>query len=140
MLAINRAKVRSERVSYVQADLFTWRPERGYDAVFFGFWLPHVPLERLDAFLAAVAGMLHPGGKLFFVDSRREPSSTAANHQLPEPGSQMMTRILNDGRAFGIVKNFYDPDNLASRCLSAGLEVRVHETATYFLYGYGTRR
>jgi len=35
MLAINRARVGSDQVRYVAADLFTWQPERTYDAVFF---------------------------------------------------------------------------------------------------------
>lgn len=140
MIEINRARVASDRVSYVQADLFSWRPERLYDAVFFGFWISHVPLERLDGFLASVAAMLRPGGKVFFVDGRREPTSTAADHQLPAPQSQTMIRKLNDGRAFEIVKNFYDPADLAARCARVGLEAEVRETATYFLYASGTRR
>jgi 2-polyprenyl-3-methyl-5-hydroxy-6-metoxy-1,4-benzoquinol methylase len=140
MIEINRAKVASERVSYVLADLFSWRPERVYDAVFFGFWISHVPLERLDSFLTAVASMLRPGGKVFFVDGQREPSSTATDHQLPEQNSQVMTRKLNDGRAFEIVKNFYDPGELAARCTRAGFEIDVRETETYFLYASGTRR
>lgn len=139
MIEINRAKVNSERVTYQFADLFTWKPERTYDAVFFGFWLSHVPLERLDDFLQSVAAMLHSGGKVFFVDGRREQTSTAINHQLPAAESQVMTRVLNDGRSFEIVKNFYDPIELAERCRRAGLDVRVRETETYFLYGYGRR-
>lgn len=140
MIAINRAKVASERVAYVQADLFTWRPERTYDAVVFCFWISHVPLERLDAFLQTVASALRPGGKLFFVDSRREPSSTAQDHQLPREEEQVMTRRLNDGREFQIVKNFYAPDFLAPRLASAGFDAVVRETATYFVYGYGIKK
>src|SRR5579864_1437476 len=115
MIAINRVKIGSERVNYVQADLFTWQPEREYDGVFFGFWMSHVPLERLDAFLRLVAAALRPGGKLFFMDSRREPTSTAADHRLPDEGQQLMMRKLNDGRAFEIVKIFYEPAHLVSR-------------------------
>jgi demethylmenaquinone methyltransferase/2-methoxy-6-polyprenyl-1,4-benzoquinol methylase len=37
------------RVRFVHADLFRWRPDRQYDAVFFGFWLSHVPGERPQA-------------------------------------------------------------------------------------------
>lgn len=139
MMEINRVKVASERVSYIQADLFSWRPERTYDAVLFSFWISHIPLERLDAFLHTVAMMLRPNGKVFFVDGQREPSSTAINHQLPTQDSQVMTRKLNDGRSFEIVKNFYDPADLMMRCNRAGLDVDVRETATYFLYGLGVR-
>lgn len=140
MIEINRTKVRSERVSYTQADLFAWRPERAYDAVFFGFWISHVPLERMDGFLAAAAGMLRSGGKIFFVDSRREPTGTAENQELPEQDQQVMVRTLNDGRVFEIVKNFYEPADLAALCSRCGFEVTVRETATYFLYASGTRR
>jgi demethylmenaquinone methyltransferase/2-methoxy-6-polyprenyl-1,4-benzoquinol methylase len=139
MVAINRARVNSERVEYMLADLFNWQPARAFDGVFFGFWLSHVPLERLDAFLDMLAAALRPGGKVFFVDGRREPSSTASNHQLPDEGEQLMIRKLNDGRAFEIVKNFYDPVALAECCARHGLNVTVRETATFFLYGYGQK-
>src|SRR5579883_589226 len=137
MIAINRARVASDRVSYVQADLFKWHPTRTYDAVCFCFWISHVPLERLHTFLSMVAEALRPGGKIFFVDGRREPTGTAADHQLPAEDEQVMTRRLNDGREFQIVKNFYEPASLAPSFAAAGLDVKVCETATYFLYGYG---
>lgn len=140
MIEVNRAKLADKRVSYVQADLFSWQSERMYDAVVFCFWISHVPLERLDAFLSSAAAMLRPGGKMFFIDGRREPTSTANNHQLPTQDSQVMIRTLNDGKNFEIVKNFYDPTDLAERCGRAGLDITVRETATYFLYGCGTRR
>lgn len=140
MVAINRAKVGGDRVSYVIADLFAWQPERQYDGICFGFWISHIPTERLDDFLATVAGALRPGGKVFFVDGRREPTTTAADHVLPEQGSQVMARKLNDGRTYQIVKNFYDPDELAAQCKAAGLAVDVRETATFFIYGAGTRQ
>ncbi|CAA9544145.1 MAG: hypothetical protein AVDCRST_MAG19-154 [uncultured Thermomicrobiales bacterium] len=142
MVAINRARVGEGRVRYVLADLFAWRPERAYDGVCFGFWLSHVPRERLDAFLETVAAALKPGGALFFVDShsRREPTATSPDQRLPEAGAQLMTRRLNDGREYRIVKEFYDPALLAERCTAAGLDVTVRETPTYFLYGTGTRR
>jgi demethylmenaquinone methyltransferase/2-methoxy-6-polyprenyl-1,4-benzoquinol methylase len=139
MVAINRAKVASDRVSYVIADLFAWRPERTYDAVVFGFWLSHVPDERLDAFWQMVAAALRPGGTVFFVDSRREQTSTAADHELPDASSQVMTRRLNNGAEYRIVKNFPTPAAIEARCATAGLAVTVRETPTYFQYGIGTR-
>ena len=139
MIEINRAKVASDRVVYLLADLFSWRSERTYDGVLFGFWISHVPLERLDDFLRSVAAMLRPGGKVFFVDGRRTPDDSFVHDQLSAQESQLTTRTLNDGRTFDIVKNYYDPIDLASRCTQAGFEISVRETTTYFLYGYGTR-
>lgn len=143
MIALTRARLAGQsavsHVTYIQADLFSWRPEHQYDAVFFGFWLSHVPRERLDAFARLVAAALRPGGALFFVDSRREPSSTAVDHQLPDEETQVMTRRLNDGRAFSVVKNFYQPDVLTARFAAAGCAVTARQTPTYFLYGSGHR-
>jgi 2-polyprenyl-3-methyl-5-hydroxy-6-metoxy-1,4-benzoquinol methylase len=140
-LALNRARIRGDRVRYIQADLFSWRPERTYDGVCFAFWLSHVPHERLDAFLQMVAAALEPGGKLFFVDShrRRKPSTETVVQSPPEPGSQVLTRRLHDGRAYRIVKNFYEPVELVERCAAAGLHVTVQETASVFIYGTGSR-
>ena len=142
MLAINRAKLAGHgagKVTYQVADIFAWRPERQYDAVCFGFWISHVPRERLDDFLRTIASALRPGGKVFFVDGRHESSSTAVDHRLPTAEEQTMTRRLNDGREYKIVKNFYVPDALAAQCAAAGLAVSVRETATYFIYGAGER-
>lgn len=142
MIAINRAKLAGrvgEIVAYVNGDPFAWQSDRQHDAVCFGFWISHVPLERLDQFLWTVALALRPGGKVFFVDGRREPSSTAADHQLPAATEQTMIRRLNDGREYRIVKNFYEPEELTTRCAAAGLAVAVRETATYFIYGAGER-
>src|SRR5690349_3670847 len=62
MLDVNRANVNDDRVTYQQADLFHWQPDAQYDLVMFGFFLSHVPPERLDAFLDAVTAAVRPGG------------------------------------------------------------------------------
>src|SRR5580658_2677595 len=115
VLAINAARLRSPLVRYVEADLFQWQPDEQFDVVFFSFWLSHVPPEKFAEFWRLVRACLAPGGRVFFVDSRREPTSTAVDHRLPEPEATVMTRRLNDGREFQIYKIFYDPDNLAGR-------------------------
>ena len=141
MIEINRARVDDDRVDYVVADLFAWQPDRQYDGVCVAFWLSHVPAERLDPFFAMVAAALKPGGKLFFVDNgHRDQTSTAADQPLPTPETQVMTRCLNDGRTFQVVKNFYEPATLTAVCAKVGLDVTVHRTPTYFLYGVGTRQ
>lgn len=143
MIAINRARLEDaglvERVSYREMDLFAWRPEREYDAVFFGFWLSHVPEERLARFWAAVAAALRPGGTLGIIDSRREPRSTSPDQPPPPEGTDVMTRRLNDGRTYQIVKRFDEPDELAARLARHGIEARAATTATHFLYVIGEK-
>ncbi len=138
MIAINRARVGSDHVSYIQANLFTWHPTRKFDAVCFCFWLSHIPFERLDIFLSSVTMALRPGGKVFFVDSHREMSDTSVEHELPREHVQVERRRLNDGREFNIVKNYYEPLSLTARFASSGFDIAVRESETYFLYGYGT--
>lgn len=140
MIALNQAKVGAGRVRYQLADLFTWRPDREYDGLCCAFWLSHVPRALLDGFLGVIASALRPGGKLFFIDSRPEPVGTSADQMLPLAGSETMTRRLNDGREFEIVKNFYEPAALAARFAAAGLLIDVRETANFFIYGTGAKR
>ncbi|HSQ04823.1 MAG TPA: class I SAM-dependent methyltransferase [Burkholderiales bacterium] len=140
MLAINAARLRSPRVRYIEADLFEWRPAEAFDVVFFGFWLSHVPPERFAAFWQLVHSCLAPGGRVFFVDSRHEHTSTAVDHRLPEADATVLRRRLNDGREFQIYKVFYDPADLAERLRVLGWQFDVHQTGHYFIYGSGARQ
>ena len=47
-IALNRERVGSDKVTYVQTDIFAWKPPRTFDMAFFSFWLSHVPPERFD--------------------------------------------------------------------------------------------
>lgn len=141
MLAINRQKMEdaglSGRVDHRHADIFAWRPDRHYDAVFFGFWISHVPAERLTEFIATVRAALRSGGRVFYVDSRRESSGTAADQPLSAPENPVMTRRLNDGRTWRIYKLFRPPAEMERAFRAEGIDLTVHETATYFQYGIG---
>ena len=55
VLKLNRGRLGSPRVTYVQADIFGWQPEALFDVVFFSFWLSHVPPQRFEAFWRMVA-------------------------------------------------------------------------------------
>lgn len=124
-------------VDYVCADLFDWAPTRTWDTVVFCFWISHIPAARLDPFLDVVRRALRPGGRLFFIDNRQEPTSTAGNHTLPGLGEPTAERHLNDGRRFTIIKHYWTADDLTARFARAGLDVAITETATYFQFGTG---
>ncbi|MBX7212429.1 MAG: methyltransferase domain-containing protein [Thermoflexales bacterium] len=139
MLALNAARLKDARVRYVQADLFTWKPDARYDVVFFSFWLSHVPENRFVAFWDLVRRALAPGGRVFLVDSRREAGSQALDHRLPAPDAEVMTRKLNDGRQFEIYKRFYAPGDLEARLTALGWRAEARETARFFLHATATR-
>jgi demethylmenaquinone methyltransferase/2-methoxy-6-polyprenyl-1,4-benzoquinol methylase len=139
VLALNRQRVGdfASRVTFSQVDLFAWQPDRLYDTVFFGFWLSHVPQERFAGFWSLVRAALKPGGRVFFVDSLYADTSTATNHELEGPDATSVTRRLNDGQRFRIVKVFYRPGDLRRRLADLGWSMHVQTTETYFIFGSG---
>jgi hypothetical protein len=100
-----------------------------------------VPAERFAPFWDMVAHALAPGsGRVFFIDSVRTERSTAADHRLPEAGESTMTRRLDDGREFQIVKRFWEPAVLEDELAALGWDARVGSTGEFFLYGTASRR
>jgi len=140
-IEINRTRLRSAGLPlphYQVADLFDWRPDVSFDPVFFSFWLSHVPAERLAPFWSSVAAALQPGGRVFFIDSLPDPTSTANNHRMPDPDG-IQERRLNDGRSFRIVKLFREPAELTSDLQALGWQTEVGRTASYFVFGRAER-
>lgn len=119
------------------ADIFKWRPDRRYDLVFTGFFLSHVPPDRLAATVEMIAECLRPGGRFFFVDSQNVPESGAPDHK--EPGGGLAARILNDGRQFTIVKVFYEPHEIERLFARVGIDLHARLTSNFFIYGKGTK-
>lgn len=138
VLVLNRERVNAAgleaRVLHEQADLFSWRPPRGFDLVFFGFWLSHVPAERFDSFWSAVDEALRPGGRFFLVDNLRTP-----HHPFSDQNGDRARRRLLDGREFDIVKIFYEPAELEQRLRGMGYEASMRGTDDFFLFGSGGR-
>jgi demethylmenaquinone methyltransferase/2-methoxy-6-polyprenyl-1,4-benzoquinol methylase len=111
--------------------------ERPVDAVFAGFWLSHVPRDRLAAFLGVVRRWLKPGATFAFIDSLQDPQSSAADH--PPPADDRSVRRLDDGREFTIVKVYYEPAELEAALAAAGFATaEVTTTGRFFLTGVAT--
>jgi SAM-dependent methyltransferase len=119
---------------YELADLFEWAPTGRFDAVFFSFWLSHVPNDRFASFWSKVAAALRPGGRAFFIDSLPDPTSTAHDHRMPDPEG-IQERRLNDGRTFRIVKLFRRPDELTHALRALGWQATIAQTPSYFVFG-----
>lgn len=112
-------------------------PDRQVDGLFCGFWLSHVPRARLGDFLALCRRWLKPGGRMAFIDSRRDPESSAIDH--PQPENDMSVRKLDDGQMFTIVKVYWQPEELEAALLAAGfVEPHVTTTPRFFLVGEAT--
>ena len=139
-IACNRARVNRENVDYVVADLFDWEPEQRYDLAFMSFWLSHVPWGRFDAFWSTVRRALEPGGTAYVIDSALDPTSTARDHPTPDADAGIVSRKLNDGRQFRIVKLFHEPSALNRRLAALGFDATIERTPRYFIHGAAALR
>lgn len=135
---LNRAGL-GNRVTFQQADLFSWQPDRTYDGVVIGFFLSHVPDDRFDPLLATVAAALNPGGRIFLVDSRYTTTSSRPDSPYPDRDDPLTVRHINDGRSFTIYKVFRDPAQLTEAFAQHGIAFTGEETAEYFVFGFGTK-
>lgn len=136
MITIASARVGAERVRFVSADLFDWRPDRRYDVVFFGCWLSHVPPERFAAFWSMVAECLEPDGRVFFVDDWYR----TADELIEGEESATIERKLSDGTAYRIVKVRHRPEDLEAQLAELGWRIEVHPTSGPFFWGSGIIR
>lgn len=134
---INRRRLSAAGLAlprYEVADLFEWTPSASFDAVFFSFWLSHVPADRFDWFWAMVAAALRPGGRAYLIDSLPDRTSKARDHRMPVTEG-LEERRLNDGRTFRIVKVFRRPADLAEQLQRLGWQTSFAQTPTYFVFG-----
>ncbi len=138
MIKINRAKLLSDKVDYQLTDLFSYEPPRQYDMVFFGFWLSHVPADRLSPFLETVRRALKPGGRLFFVDSA-DAERSGSHTGTANLGGELQRRVLKDGRQFDIVKIYYEPAELTTALRKHGFDIEVQSSGNFFIYADGRK-
>ncbi|MGI5272373.1 class I SAM-dependent methyltransferase [Nonomuraea sp. CA-218870] len=135
MIALASARVGPGRVRFVSADLFSWRPDRRYDVVVFGFWLSHVPPGRFASFWELVADCLEPGGRVFFADD----AYRTADELIEGARSTTIRRRSSDGADHRIVKVPYEPADLERRLAGLGWRISVHPTSGPFFWGSGSR-
>lgn len=132
-LALARARVGDRAVSFVCTDLFTWRPRRRYDTVFFAFWLSHVPPARLSAFWDAVGHAVAPGGAVVFFDTGRGEAET--EDVLPGAAVPSVHRRLENGEGYRVVKVFRDEHEIQEGLSARGWSAHVQPVGDKLLAG-----
>jgi trans-aconitate methyltransferase len=132
MLEIARRRVIDPRVRFIEANIFSWRPDRHYDVVFFGFWLSHVPPERFRSFWSLVGDCLAPQGRVFFAD---DAYRTPDEH----PDGAVVHRRLTDGSKHRLVKTPHDASGLQALLTELGWQMEVRATSAIFYWGSGVR-
>lgn len=135
MLELAAERIRDDRVRFVQADAFSWTPDRGYDLVFFGFWLSHIPTELFEPFWETVATALRPRGRVMFIDD----GFRTEEELIEGRDSYVIRRRLHDGTAFRAVKVPHDPDRLQQHLSRLGWTIEIQRLPGPFFYGSGHR-
>ncbi len=132
MLALNRDRVKAANVQYILADVFSWKPGRQFDLVFFAFWLSHVPRDRFAAFWQLVGDSLADNGRVFFIDELDAERARGAETRVD---GDAVLRELEDGRQFRAVKVFYQPSELQAKLHALGWNVEVRSSGRRFYWG-----
>lgn len=125
-------RVRSAKVSFEVADVFSWTPGTRFDVIFFSAWLSHVPTDRFDQFWQLLRGLLAEDGRVLFidehVDERGKEAYVAGRDEIVE-------RRLRDGGTFRVIKNFVDPQRLELRLRRLGWDCTIRRDGSDWVRG-----
>jgi len=126
MIEFARPKIATSNVTFVQADVFTWSPGRRFDAIFFAFWLSHVPPALFGSFWERLATMLGDGGRVVAIDELHARRDLEKN-LTTENGLPVARRQLRDGTHHRLVKVFYGADELRTALDHLGWRAEVRQ-------------
>jgi ubiquinone/menaquinone biosynthesis C-methylase UbiE len=124
VLDIARSRVTARHVTFTLGDAYSPTAETGpFDAAFAGFWLSHVPVERLREFIHGLHAVLVPGAKVVFLDNLFVEGNSTPLSEQDQRGNTYQARKLDDGSVHRVLKNF--PSEQALRDMVAGVATDV---------------
>lgn len=132
-LARSKLAAFASRLTILEADIFSWRPTRRYDTVFFSYWLSHVPPIRFDAFWQLVADALAPDGRVFLIDSTgidgdiSYTSTSGSSYRAHDNPADQVSRRELDGRTYHVVRIAWRSAELALRLADLGWHAKFVE-------------
>ncbi len=134
VLEIARAKQHAAKVDFVRGSAYEI-PDFGrrHDALFAGFWWSHVPLEKLDGFLADCLSAVAPGALIAFLDNRYVEGSSTPLARRDARGNAYQLRNLDDGSTHEVLKNFPSESELIQRVSRIGWGANVELLDYYWL-------
>jgi ubiquinone/menaquinone biosynthesis C-methylase UbiE len=134
-LAIARSKRYPKgNVRFERADAYAlpaW-PQK-FSACYAGFWWSHVPVRKLERFLAGLHARLQPGARVLFMDNRYVEGSSTPISRTDGEGNTYQSRKLADGSRHEVLKNFPSAADLRA-LLGPGVEITEYEY--YWLASY----
>jgi demethylmenaquinone methyltransferase/2-methoxy-6-polyprenyl-1,4-benzoquinol methylase len=110
------------------------------DAAFVGFFWSHIPRANRRRFLRGLHRRLPRGSRVLILDNRYVAGSNWPITRVDTDGNTYQHRVLDDGTAYEVLKNFPPPDELSEVILSAGaVDLAIHESEYYWYAAYLTQ-
>lgn len=134
-LRIAQERVAKDKVDFAVGDAYA-PPKNSppFEAAFAGFWLSHVPQERLREFLLGLHAVLKPGAKVVFLDNRFVQGSSTPICAPDAHANTYQDRKLHDGSQHRVLKNF--PTEQALHAMVAGLGQSGRYTAWPYFWAF----
>jgi SAM-dependent methyltransferase len=136
VLRLARARpLPSGRVVFRRADAFSLDDVAGAcDAAFAGFWWSHVPHARMPAFLQGLRGCLGAAAPLLFIDNRYVEGNSTPLSRADAERNTYQRRVLQDGTAYEVLKNFPSPADVRRQLAAAGVHAAEVGQLEYYWY------
>lgn len=107
-----------------------------YSAGLAGFWLSHVPQERMSDFLRGFHAKLAPGAMVIMFDNNPVEGLGGPIVEKPDSPDSYKRRELPDGSEYVIVKNYFDEKSLLDIFQPFASEIQVHQDRWYWWVKY----
>ena len=112
-----------------------YRPEEiagDFDCVVAGYFLSHVPRDRVVPFLESAVDRVGRGGRVVLIDNLYVDDSSLPITRTDADGNTYQTRRLDSGETFEVLKNFYDGTELEQLARVHASHVEVHLLTYYW--------
>jgi 2-polyprenyl-3-methyl-5-hydroxy-6-metoxy-1,4-benzoquinol methylase len=122
-------------VEFRRADAYALQGLGRFGAAFAGFWWSHVPLGRIDDFLASLHGCLEPGARVVMLDNRYVPGSSTPISSLDAEGNSYQLRTLGAAQV-RVLKNFPGEAQLHAKLSPHAADFSFTQLQYYWLVEY----
>lgn len=137
-MRIARAKdYGAARVRFELADAYALGEGLGrFDGALAFFWWSHIPLARIDEFLATLHRRLEPGARVLLMDNLYVEGNSTPIAERDAEGNTYQLRPLADGTQNRVLKNFPSEAELRSHLEPHAREVAYRALEYYWLVDY----
>lgn len=127
-----------DNVHFSQADLYDIQSKPLSESLFGGFIWSHIKLEELPHFLKATHALVQPGGLIVFMDNRYVEGSSTPISEHDLQGNTYQQRVLKDGTAYSVLKNFPDQSALEKTLAGKAQNIQFIQLQYFWICAYQT--